>query len=290
MLRRLVPITYTQIKVFLSHPTGGLHTEFTVLTTRKRGKWQNCCWIWTRALSHPCPVLLPYSHTGIYNNVLGSYGIILVVGLHHVQHFEIRAEIRITNYSSPPVFLSRFSQFQCDQEKWSTNEEVHTDPFTSRQKMRQTDRQTGVWIWKMKWIIFYICNNTGHHVQEENVKVKYHKTNTYTLISQHTHTSSSFSSSSLTVPTGSPSRGRDVVAYVFNVNQPSFLFRSCVYFCLYGPFNCISFHKFCRQLSAFSLRSSGLNSALLVLSTIYLCVKVSLSPDIIRCSLLGLKH
>ena len=31
----------------------------------------------------------------------------------------------------------------------------------------------------------------------------------------------------------------------------SFSFCSCVYFCLYGPFNCISFRKFSRQLSAF---------------------------------------
>ena len=50
----------------------------------------------------------------------------------------------------------------------------------------------------------------------------------------------------------------------------SFLFCSCVYFCLYGPFNSISFHKFSRQLSVFSLCSSGLMSALLVLSTISL--------------------
>ena len=70
----------------------------------------------------------------------------------------------------------------------------------------------------------------------------------------------------------------------------SFLVCSCVYFCLYGPFNCISFHKFSRQLSAFSLCSSGLISALLVLSTIYLFMKVSLSPNVILCGWLGLKH
>ena len=35
--------------------------------------------------------------------------------------------------------------------------------------------------------------------------------------------------------------------------------------------------------SAFSLSSSGLISALLVLSTLYLFMKVSLSPDIILC-------
>ena len=70
----------------------------------------------------------------------------------------------------------------------------------------------------------------------------------------------------------------------------SFLFYSCIYFCLYGPFNCISFHKFSRQLPAFSLCSSSLHSASSALSTIYLCMKVSLSPDIILCGWLGLKH
>ena len=59
----------------------------------------------------------------------------------------------------------------------------------------------------------------------------------------------------------------------------SFVFCSCVYFCLYGPFNCISFHTFSRQLSAFSLCFSGLISAFLVLSTIYLFIKVFFSPD-----------
>ena len=31
----------------------------------------------------------------------------------------------------------------------------------------------------------------------------------------------------------------------------SLIFCSCVYFCLYGPFNCISFHKFSRQPPCF---------------------------------------
>ena len=88
-------------------------------------------------------------------------------------------------------------------------------------------------------------------------------------------------------PAGSPSRGGDVTVYVFDINKPSlptpFVFCSCVFFCLYGPFNCISFHKFSRQLSAFSLSSSGLISALLVLSTTYLFMKVPLSPDTILC-------
>ena len=70
----------------------------------------------------------------------------------------------------------------------------------------------------------------------------------------------------------------------------SVLFCSCVYFCLYSPLNSISFHKVSRQLSAFSLCSSGLISALLVLSTNYLFMKVSFSPDIILCGWLGLRH
>ena len=59
------------------------------------------------------------------------------------------------------------------------------------------------------------------------------------------------------VPAGSPSRGGDVVVNVFDTKPTElahfFLFCSCVCFCLYGPFNCISFHKFSRQLSAFSV-------------------------------------
>ena len=53
-----------------------------------------------------------------------------------------------------------------------------------------------------------------------------------------------------------------------------FLFCSCVCVCLYGPFKNISFHEFSRQLPVFSLCSSGLISALLVLSTAYFFVKV----------------
>ena len=59
-----------------------------------------------------------------------------------------------------------------------------------------------------------------------------------------------------------------------------FILSLCL-FLSYGPFNCISFHKFLRQHSVFSLCSSGLISVLLVLSTIYLFMKVSFSPDII---------
>ena len=71
------------------------------------------------------------------------------------------------------------------------------------------------------------------------------------------------------------SRGGEVTVYV--------LFCSCVCFILYGPFNCISFHNSPDNSSAFSLCSSGLISALLVLSTINFFMKVSLSPDVILC-------
>ena len=70
----------------------------------------------------------------------------------------------------------------------------------------------------------------------------------------------------------------------------SFFFSALVLFCLYGPFNCILIRKFSRQLSAFTLCSSGLISAWMVFSTIYLFVKISFSPDVIFCGWLGLKH
>ena len=95
------------------------------------------------------------------------------------------------------------------------------------------------------------------------------------------------------VPSGLPPRGGNVVVYV--CHKPTklahfLLFCFCVYFSLYGPFNCISFHKFSRKLSVFSLCSSGLISALLVLSTIYLFMKVSFSPDMIPSGWLGPNH
>ena len=81
------------------------------------------------------------------------------------------------------------------------------------------------------------------------------------------------------VPAGSPSRGGDVKVYVLDINQPSLptpftLFLSLFLSC--GPFTCISIHKFSHQLSVFSLCSPSLISASLVLSTIYLILKVSL--------------
>ena len=63
----------------------------------------------------------------------------------------------------------------------------------------------------------------------------------------------------------------------------SFLICSCVYFCLYGPFNSILLYKYSLQLSDFSLCCISPISALLVFSTLCLLVKVSFSR-------LGSKH
>ena len=57
------------------------------------------------------------------------------------------------------------------------------------------------------------------------------------------------------------------------------LFYSCVCVCLYGPFNCISFHKFSRQLSAFPLLFYSILvsvSVFMALSTVFLSIN---SPD-----------
>ena len=95
------------------------------------------------------------------------------------------------------------------------------------------------------------------------------------------------------VPRGSPWPGGDVTAYVYDITNracPLLSILFLIHFCLYGPFNCISSHKFSWQPSIFSLCSSGLICALLVLSIVCLLTKVSFSPDIIPCSRLGPKH
>ena len=82
------------------------------------------------------------------------------------------------------------------------------------------------------------------------------------------------------VPAGTPSRGGDVRVCVFDINQPSLPTPFILFLCLflsYGPLTCISFHKFSRQLSVFSLCSPSLISASLVLSTVYLFLNVSLN-------------
>ena len=87
------------------------------------------------------------------------------------------------------------------------------------------------------------------------------------------------------VPVGSPSRGGDVTVYVFDVNQPSlptpfhsvlvsisvFMALSTVFHSINSPDNSLLSH------------SVLLISALVVLSAIYLSMKVSFSPDITFC-------
>ena len=91
---------------------------------------------------------------------------------------------------------------------------------------------------------------------------------------------------SFQVPTSSLSCGGDVhvvgdvAVYVSDISQPSLPTSFYSLLVSVSVFMALS-SKFSRQLSAFSLCSSGLISALLVLSAIYLFMKVSLSTDII---------
>ena len=87
-------------------------------------------------------------------------------------------------------------------------------------------------------------------------------------------------------PTGSPSGGGDVAVYVFVINQPglptpfySVLVSISVFMALSTVFHFIN----SPNNSPLSHSSSGLLSALLVLSTTYLFMKVSFSPDVILC-------
>ena len=74
----------------------------------------------------------------------------------------------------------------------------------------------------------------------------------------------------------------------------SFFFPcSCVFFCLYGPFNCISFYKILptnlRFLTLF-IRSYFCLSDPFTSLYIYISIKSSFSPDVILCGWLGWKH
>ena len=65
----------------------------------------------------------------------------------------------------------------------------------------------------------------------------------------------------------------------------------CVYFCLYGPFNCISFRKLSKERSALSLCSFFRSYFCFIGPFIYTFLyKVSFSSDIIPCGWLGSKH
>ena len=85
------------------------------------------------------------------------------------------------------------------------------------------------------------------------------------------------------VPTSPPSRGGDVAVYVFDINLPSLLIPSYSVLASISVFMALStvFHSIkSADNSPFSDCSSGLLSALLVLSTLCLFMKVSFSPDI----------
>ena len=79
--------------------------------------------------------------------------------------------------------------------------------------------------------------------------------------------------SSVQIPVGSPSRGGDIAVFVLDIDQQSlptlFVLSLCLFLSLWS-FQLYFIPKFSRQLSAFSLCSSGLISALLVFSTISL--------------------
>ena len=70
----------------------------------------------------------------------------------------------------------------------------------------------------------------------------------------------------------------DIVVYVFDINHPSL---SIPFYSVLEALSTVFDSYIFRQLSAFLLCSSGIISALLVLSTISLFMKVSLSRDII---------
>ena len=95
------------------------------------------------------------------------------------------------------------------------------------------------------------------------------------------------------VPEGWPSCGGNVAVYVFDINQPSLLapfYSALVSVSVFRILSTVFLYLNSPDNSAFSLCSSDLISAVLVLSTRYLVMKVSFSPDIILCGWLDLKH
>ena len=102
------------------------------------------------------------------------------------------------------------------------------------------------------------------------------------------------------VPADSPSRGGNVAVYVSDTNRSSLLapFYSApvsifLFMALSTVFHSKNSPKMSQKffsLSSFSLCSFGLISALLVISAIYLFIKVSFNPDIILCGCLGSKY
>ena len=67
--------------------------------------------------------------------------------------------------------------------------------------------------------------------------------------------------------------------HVVGTSLPTPFYSVLVSISVFMALSTVLFHKFSRQLSAFSLCSSCLNSVLLVLSAVYLLMKVFLSPS-----------
>ena len=97
------------------------------------------------------------------------------------------------------------------------------------------------------------------------------------------------------VPAGSPSRGGDVVVYVKGINQPSLPTPLSLSRVLSFSVSLVSVSVFMTPSTVFhSINFPGnsplshsvllvFNSTMMVLSNIYLLMKVSVSPNIIHC-------
>ena len=86
------------------------------------------------------------------------------------------------------------------------------------------------------------------------------------------------------VPSGSPSRCRDVTVYIPDINQPSLpppFYSALVSASVLMAYSTV-FHSINSSDNS-PLSHSVLISAVLVLSTIYLFMTVSLSPDVLPC-------
>ena len=95
------------------------------------------------------------------------------------------------------------------------------------------------------------------------------------------------------VPSGSPARGGDVTVCVKDINQPSLPTPFILFlylFLLLWPFLLYFIPYILPTTLRFLTLFFWSYSASLVHSTIYFFMKVSLSPDIILCGCLGLKH
>ena len=95
------------------------------------------------------------------------------------------------------------------------------------------------------------------------------------------------------VPAGTPSRGGDITVYAPDISQSSLPtpFILCLYLFLpLWPFQLYFIPWILPTTLRFLTLFFWSYSASLVFSTIYLFMKVSLSPDIILCGWLGLKH